>query len=211
MAGHARLSFTTHYYPPPTTHPAAADPAATPAPTPTASGASDASPDPDASPNPLPSLASVILKGAPTPPAAAAGEAQGGAQRDDVGASPAAVGGGVRGARCRVEEEWVVCNALGGKAASDIAVQAADSSGVKMIPWVGVAARLPSAQNTGLGAPLDAYGNTSDSKGVGRVVRTAGAGSGGRAFCFLPLPVATGLPVHVNAFFELSSNRRDIW
>lgn len=33
----------------------------------------------------------------------------------------------------------------------------------------------------------------------------------GRAFCFLPLPINTGLPVHVNAYFELSSNRRDIW
>ncbi|KAF8378912.1 hypothetical protein HHK36_030261 [Tetracentron sinense] len=33
----------------------------------------------------------------------------------------------------------------------------------------------------------------------------------GRAFCFLPLPISTGLPIHVNAYFELSSNRRDIW
>lgn len=33
----------------------------------------------------------------------------------------------------------------------------------------------------------------------------------GRAFCFLPLPGETGLPVHANAFFELSSNRRDLW
>jgi hypothetical protein len=33
----------------------------------------------------------------------------------------------------------------------------------------------------------------------------------GQAFCFLPLPVRTRLPVHVNAYFELSSNRRDIW
>lgn len=33
----------------------------------------------------------------------------------------------------------------------------------------------------------------------------------GRAFCFLPLPISTGLPTHVNAYFELSSNRRDIW
>merc|ERR1711965_630567 len=33
----------------------------------------------------------------------------------------------------------------------------------------------------------------------------------GRAFCFLPLPTETGLPVHINGFFELSSNRRDIW
>ena len=35
--------------------------------------------------------------------------------------------------------------------------------------------------------------------------------SSGRAFCFLPLPVRTGLPVHVNGYFELSSNRRDVW
>ena len=33
----------------------------------------------------------------------------------------------------------------------------------------------------------------------------------GQAFCFLPLPVRTGLPVHVNGYFEVSSNRRDIW
>jgi sacsin len=25
------------------------------------------------------------------------------------------------------------------------------------------------------------------------------------------MQVFTGLPVHVNAFFELSSNRRDVW
>lgn len=33
----------------------------------------------------------------------------------------------------------------------------------------------------------------------------------GLAFCFLPLPVKTNLPVHMNGYFELSSNRRDIW
>jgi hypothetical protein len=33
----------------------------------------------------------------------------------------------------------------------------------------------------------------------------------GHAFCFLPLPVQLQLPVHINAFFELSSNRRDVW
>lgn len=33
----------------------------------------------------------------------------------------------------------------------------------------------------------------------------------GTAFCFLPLPAHTGLPLHVNAFFELSTNRRDVW
>jgi hypothetical protein len=33
----------------------------------------------------------------------------------------------------------------------------------------------------------------------------------GRAYCSLPLPVKTQLPVHCNGYFELSSNRRDIW
>jgi sacsin len=33
----------------------------------------------------------------------------------------------------------------------------------------------------------------------------------GQTFCFLPLPVHTQLPVHTNAYWELSSNRRDIW
>ena len=35
----------------------------------------------------------------------------------------------------------------------------------------------------------------------------------GRAFCFLPLPIYTGMParLHINGYFELSSNRRDIW
>lgn len=33
----------------------------------------------------------------------------------------------------------------------------------------------------------------------------------GQVFCFLPLPINTQLPVHLNAYWELSSNRRDIW
>ena len=33
----------------------------------------------------------------------------------------------------------------------------------------------------------------------------------GNAFCFLPLPAETGFPVHINGYFELSANRRDIW
>jgi hypothetical protein len=36
---------------------------------------------------------------------------------------------------------------------------------------------------------------------------TADAIAPGRAFCFLPLPALTSLPVHINGFFELSSNR----
>ncbi|KAE9228403.1 hypothetical protein PF005_g4335 [Phytophthora fragariae] len=58
---------------------------------------------------------------------------------------------------------------------------AAENESLKLIPWVGVAGRID-------GVPTE-----------------------GRAFCFLPLPVRVGLPVHINGYFELSSNRRDIW
>ena len=53
---------------------------------------------------------------------------------------------------------------------------------MKLVPWGGVAAHL----------------NT-ETKRVGK------------AFCFLPLPAETGLPIHVHGYFELSSNRRNIW
>ena len=33
----------------------------------------------------------------------------------------------------------------------------------------------------------------------------------GKLFCFLPLTVHTGLPVHINGQFALSSNRRSLW
>jgi len=58
---------------------------------------------------------------------------------------------------------------------------AAENESLKLIPWVGIAGRID-------GVTME-----------------------GRAFCFLPLPVRVGLPVHINGYFELSSNRRDIW
>lgn len=33
----------------------------------------------------------------------------------------------------------------------------------------------------------------------------------GLAYVFLPLPLSTGLPVHLNGFFEISENRRELW
>ena len=33
----------------------------------------------------------------------------------------------------------------------------------------------------------------------------------GSAFCFLPLPILTGLPVHVHACFQVTKNRRSLW
>ena len=33
----------------------------------------------------------------------------------------------------------------------------------------------------------------------------------GEVFCFLPLSIPTGLPVHANGYFAVTSNRRGIW
>lgn len=57
---------------------------------------------------------------------------------------------------------------------------------MKLLPWGGVAAHLSRNEDK----PQFLRGN---------------------AFCFLPLPAETGFPVHINGYFELSSNRRDIW
>ncbi|DBA01824.1 TPA: LOW QUALITY PROTEIN: hypothetical protein N0F65_002940 [Lagenidium giganteum] len=80
----------------------------------------------------------------------------------------------------RQKHKYLVCNKIGGGRARKLAC-AEGHEHLKLIPWVGVAARVD-------GTKLE-----------------------GRAFCFLPLPVRVGLPVHVNGYFELSSNRRDIW
>ena len=85
-----------------------------------------------------------------------------------------------------VSERWAILSALGGGEAKLMAVDPATAH-LRLVPWAGVACLLQRDQ----GAPA-------------LPVR-------GRAFCFLPLPAETGLPVHVNGYFELSSNRRDIW
>ncbi|GIM06469.1 hypothetical protein Vretimale_10712, partial [Volvox reticuliferus] len=80
--------------------------------------------------------------------------------------------------------------------------------GTKMVPWVGVAARVPYANVGGDAGELETAITPRRDAGKGGDVDN---NLDGRAFCFLPLPIRTGLPVHVNGYFELSSNRRDIW
>ena len=53
----------------------------------------------------------------------------------------------------------------------------------------------------GIAAPLDIKCDSS-----GRHERLKG-----QLFCFLPLPMESGVPVHVNGNFILDSNRRDLW
>ena len=94
-------------------------------------------------------------------------------------------------------ERWMVCSSLAGGRARRLALS---ETGISrgLVPWVGVAARVPH--------PDDPSADT-----LTEAAAAVKASIEGRAFCFLPLPVKTGLPVHVNAYFELSSNRRDIW
>jgi hypothetical protein len=92
-------------------------------------------------------------------------------------------------------ERWEICNQLGGRGANQIASHP-DNALLRLIPWAGVAACV-SVRNA------DGTNHTGDTEHF--------AARDGLAYCFLPLPVRTGLPVMVNGFFELSSNRRDVW
>ena len=121
------------------------------------------------------------------------------------------------------EEHWEVCCQLGG-GSSDVIASNPSNALLRLIPWGGVALciqpkRTLMTQSSGISCtdllgldntdcsdittPTDIKTNiVDDSDDVKRP---------GLAYCFLPLPILTGLPVMVNGFFELSSNRRDIW
>ena len=100
-------------------------------------------------------------------------------------------------------EEWEVCNQLGGGSCNIIADDPANAL-LRLIPWGGVASCISCPQSSPSSSSTIVSNSTSGSGGsiAERV---------GLAYCFLPLPILTGLPVMVNGFFELSSNRRDIW
>ncbi|KAL0410666.1 UNVERIFIED_CONTAM: Sacsin [Sesamum latifolium] len=91
-----------------------------------------------------------------------------------------------------------------------------DKKFYKFVPWACVATPINSVEigkkMGGSEENLDeSFPNTAD---VLQKLQASTRGTldfDGRAFCFLPLPISTGLPVHINAYFELSSNRRDIW
>ena len=92
-----------------------------------------------------------------------------------------------------MEEDWLVHQSLGLKVLpADKEVPNGKARG--LLPRAGVAAKistLPKACPSGL-RPRDERRRF-------------------RAFCFLPLPVTTGLPVHVNGHFCLDSGRRNLW
>ncbi|XVE66342.1 hypothetical protein DITRI_Ditri08aG0072500 [Diplodiscus trichospermus] len=107
---------------------------------------------------------------------------------------------------------WITGECLGsGRAKTKSAV--ADDKIHKSIPWACVAAHIHSVKVDGEMCGVYSQENTC----AGDIFQFSMASIQdrknieGRAFCFLPLPISTGLPAHVNAYFELSSNRRDIW
>jgi sacsin len=93
----------------------------------------------------------------------------------------------VQGVQTSVSQRFLVCSNLGGKIATATALNPA-SSALRFVPFASIACAL----------------NAHNHQDSVELIK-------GRAFCFLPLPTQTGLPVHVNGAFELSSNRRDVW
>ena len=69
-----------------------------------------------------------------------------------------------------------------------------DYSHLKLLPYGGIAARI----ECNVPWQLELQNNNNNNK--------TGLLKEGKAFCFLSLPVHTGLPIHVNGYFELSSN-----
>ena len=98
----------------------------------------------------------------------------------------------------------VVCGLMGGEARRVACEET--SRHLKLIPYGAVAACISRVGQTG---QIPESGPSSmEGSGVGGSCFPPIVG---KAFCFLPLPVRTMLPVHTNAYWELSANRRDIW
>ncbi|KAJ1427629.1 Sacsin [Sesbania bispinosa] len=110
---------------------------------------------------------------------------------------------------------WITTECLGGGKTQKDTSEASNSNCHNFVPWACVAAYLNSVK---LGGDLVCSSDVEDDCLVSPDLFQIASlptrpleNFEGRAFCFLPLPISTGLPAHVNAYFELSSNRRDIW
>eukprot|EP01084_Bolivina_argentea_P290732 499485_1 len=85
-----------------------------------------------------------------------------------------------------ITDEFVICEKIGGGDTVSIACKK-ENRDLKLIPFGCVAAHISSSDKLEFNV------------------------LNGRAFTFLPLPIKTGLPIHINSYFELSANRRDLW
>ncbi|XP_072965979.1 uncharacterized protein [Typha angustifolia] len=113
---------------------------------------------------------------------------------------------------------WIISECIGGGHAKRLSVASGNKSH-NFIPWACVAAFMHSVNIKDVKELTDTL-NIERESNVNDVLLKYQDPAGsvqerkkfeGRAFCFLPLPIITGLPAHTNAYFELSSNRRDIW
>lgn len=107
---------------------------------------------------------------------------------------------------------WITGECLGSVRAKTFTAVANDSH--ESIPWASVAAYIHSVKV--MDGELSDISNiegacTSETFQVSTTSIENRKNFEGRAFCFLPLPISTGLPAHINSYFALSSNRRDIW
>ncbi|KAF6714540.1 Sacsin [Oryzias melastigma] len=89
------------------------------------------------------------------------------------------------------DDFWLLYNCFGTGPSLEKALQE-NNAVVFSLPIGGVAVPLQRNPDTGKLAPLN-----------GDFV--------GQAFCFLPLPIHTGLPVNVNGAFAVMSNRKSLW
>ena len=147
-----------------------------------------------------------------------------------------ALKGSDTGSPSKYQSEWIICNALGGgsKQASQIAANP-EHKHLKLLPYGGIAARIATnvpwqlkneeklRQNAKKAKESGPKGKSPKRRALGQsavVDEEKKSGSKeeegvqpmiGRAYCFLSLPLKNGLPVHCNGYFELSSNRRDLW
>ena len=118
---------------------------------------------------------------------------------------------------------WLMCSTIGVREHQVVEL----ASKLKVIPWVGLAAPLPSAiavgdshlRNEACLQVNCASIENQISHNVSRYRRAIGwtdppstLSNGGFAFCFLPMSAttSTGLPVHVHGYFTLSDNRRRV-
>ena len=84
------------------------------------------------------------------------------------------------------KEQWLVSSCMGTESSLELAMNEGQHDG--LLPCAGTATKLSSNDSTRIPEAIP-----------------------GEAFCFLPLSIATGLPVHVNSSFAVMSNRRSIW
>ena len=123
-----------------------------------------------------------------------------------------------------IEEKynWLIMNVIGSSDANIIEL----SRDLSILPWIGIAAEIPQ--------PVDVYNVHYDSehflasesllevlRGLLSRYKTPKVSlpwsqvdtclsKSGQAFCFLPLPIRTALPINIHGYFAVSKNRRSI-